>query len=282
MRGLVSVKASERDEIARVLQEHGAVIVEDLLEPDVVERFNAELDPLLDLERPDRSFINDVVPWFFGPYTRLVTGLAGKSPVFSTEILTHRVYRAVCDTVLLPNCTRYQVNLAQVIDRGPGSEQQVLHRDEGIWPHLPTPHPQVQLASMVALVDFTADNGATRIAPGSHRWDISRQPTDDELVPAEMSAGSAAIYLGSTIHAGGANETADRRRRGMHLSYCVGWLRTEENQYLSTPLEVVRRLPRLSQELLGFAAHDAIATGGGWLGAVELQDPVELIATGQL
>jgi ectoine hydroxylase-related dioxygenase (phytanoyl-CoA dioxygenase family) len=97
-----------------------------------------------------------------------------------------------------------------------------------------------------------------------------------------MRAGSAVIYLGSAIHGGGANVTATERRRGMHVSYCAGWLRTEENQYLAVPRETVRGLPRQAQELLGYAAHDAIESGGGYLGAVELQDPVELLATGEL
>lgn len=148
--------------------------------------------------------------------------------------------------------------------------------------HLPRPHPEVQLASLLALVDFTAENGATRVVPGSHQWDRERQPSAAELVPAEMKAGSAVVYLGSTIHAGGTNSTTDQWRRGMHISYCVGWLRTEENQYLSTPLDHVRRLPRRAQELLGYAAHDAIASGGGYLGTVDIQDPVELIAAGRL
>ena len=87
--------------------------------------------------------------------------------------------------------------------------------------------------------------------------------TDADLVPAEMRAGSAVVYLGSAIHAGGANVTAAERRRGMHVSYCVGWLRTEENQYLSAPPDVVRAMPRQSQELLGYAAHDALMSGGG-------------------
>jgi ectoine hydroxylase-related dioxygenase (phytanoyl-CoA dioxygenase family) len=68
----------------------------------------------------------------------------------------------------------------------------------------------------------------------------------------------------------------------MHVSFCLGWLRTEENQFLAAPLDVARTLPRRSQELLGYAAHDAIATGGGYLGTVEVQDPVELIARGEL
>jgi ectoine hydroxylase-related dioxygenase (phytanoyl-CoA dioxygenase family) len=97
-----------------------------------------------------------------------------------------------------------------------------------------------------------------------------------------MAAGSAIVYLGSTLHGGGPNVTTDVRRRGMHVSYCVGWLRTEENQYLATPLDVVRSLPRESQELLGYATHDALEVGGGYLGAVELQDPVELLQSGEL
>ena len=123
--------------------------------------------------------------------------------------------------------------------------------------HLPRPHPEVQIASVIALVDFTADNGATRVVPGSHRWSPDRGAAPDELEAAEMAAGSAVVYLGSTLHGGGPNSTTDVRRRGMHVSYCVGWLRTEENQYLATPIDVVRSLPRESQALLGYAAHDA-------------------------
>ncbi|WP_199257016.1 hypothetical protein [Tomitella fengzijianii] len=87
---------------------------------------------------------------------------------------------------------------------------------------------------------------------------------------------------GSTIHGADANTTADQRRRGMHLSYCAGWLRTEENQYLSVPLETVRGLPEQSQRLLGFGVYDAIEHGGGYIGAVDLQDPVKLMAAGRL
>ena len=68
----------------------------------------------------------------------------------------------------------------------------------------------------------------------------------------------------------------------MHMSYVLGWLRTEENNYLSTPLEIARKLPRRSQELLGYAAHDAIESGGGYLGTVDLRSPVDLIAEGKI
>jgi ectoine hydroxylase-related dioxygenase (phytanoyl-CoA dioxygenase family) len=90
------------------------------------------------------------------------------------------------------------------------------------------------------------------------------------------------VYLGTTLHGGGANTTIDQWRRGLHVSYVVGWLRTEENNYLSLWPDAIRTLPRRSQELLGFAAHDAVGVGGGYLGVVELQDPVELLERGSL
>lgn len=278
------VKASEPvGQIGEALLNYGAVIVEGLLDPGLLARFNQELDPFLADADPARArFINDSVAWFFGDRTRHVTGVAAKSRVFATEILSHPIYTAVCDAVLLPSCARYVLNVAHVLDRGPGSRQQLLHRDQDVWIQMRAPYPDIQLASVLALVDFSAGNGATRVVPCSHRWEPGREARDNELVAAEMPAGSAVIYLGSTIHAGGANTTSSQWRRGMHVSYCVGWLRTEENHYLATPLETVRSLPRESQELLGFAAHDSIDAGGGYLGAVNLQDPIELMATGQL
>jgi ectoine hydroxylase-related dioxygenase (phytanoyl-CoA dioxygenase family) len=281
---LAHVKASEpANSITDALTSDGAVIVEGLLDTDVLSRFNADLDPLLDTAPVGNArFLNPALAWFFGARTRQVTGIAGKSRVFATEVLTCSVYRDLCDAVLLPNCSNYQLNIGHVLDRGPGSEQQLLHRDELVWVHLPQPHPEVQLASVIALVEFTADNGATRVAPGSHLWERGRVAQPRNLVAAEMPAGSAVVYLGSTIHGGGANITTDEWRRGMHVSYCAGWLRTEENQVLATPLDVARTLPRESLQLLGYAAHDALAVGGGYLGTVDVQDPVELILNGEL
>ena len=270
------------ERIVAGLREHGAVIVEGVLAPDVLARFNAEIDPILEQVSPDRSYLNPAIDYFYGNRVRQITGVAARSRVFAEEILCHPFYTDVCDAILGPSCARYQLNVAQVMDRGPGAEQQLLHRDEDVWVHLPRPHAEVQVASVIALVDFSAELGATVVAPGSHRWERGRDPEPEELACAEMSAGSAVVYLGSTIHAGGRNATRDRWRRGMHMSFVVGWLRTEDNNYLSTPPEVARTLPRRSQELLGYAAHDAIAAGGGYLGTVDLLDPIELLAQGKL
>ena len=285
MAELVHIRADAPiDTIVDLLNEHGAVIIDGLLDADRLARLNADLDPLLAAADPahDHAFVNPAVAMFFGDRTRHVTGVAGKSPVFASDVMVDPVLLGVCDGVLGGNCARYQLNLAHVLDRGPGSEQQLWHRDELVWVHLPVPHREVQVASLIALEEFTADNGATRVVPGSHRWDRDRLPADHEVAVAAMAAGSAVVYLGSAIHAGGANRTTARWRRGMHLSYVVGWLRTEENHYLAAPLDTARRLPLAAQELLGYAAHDAIADGGGYLGTVELQDPTVLMADGRL
>ena len=268
------------------LEEDGVVILEDLIDVDVLRRFNAELDPLLEAPPTAREYLNPLLEGFFGTNTRHITAVPAKSRVFAEEVLVNPALLGICDSILGPSCSSYQLNLAHVLDRGPGTDQQMMHRDELVWVHLPKPHPEVQVATVIALVDFTAENGATRVVPGSHRaerdWVLDAAEIETTAVPAEMRAGSAVVYLGSTLHGGGANTTFDQWRRGMHVSYVVGWLRTEENNYLSLWPSVIHSLPRKSQELLGFAAHDALMAGGGYLGVVELQDPVELMARGEL
>ena len=270
------------EEIVSALEEQGAVIVDHFLDDDLLARFNAELDPVMAGLDPDRDFVNPAVAFFFGKQTRHLTAVAAHSRIFAHEILPHPLYEAICDRVLLEGASSVVLNTAHVMDRGPGAERQLLHRDEDVWPHVPRPHPELQLASVIALERFDAENGATCIVPGSHRWPRDRQPEESEVAVAEMDAGSAVVYLGSAIHAGGTNETRDRGRRGMHVSFCAGWLRTEENQYLSVPIEAVREMPPRAQALLGYAAHDAIATGGGYLGTVDLVDPMAKLAEGGL
>jgi ectoine hydroxylase-related dioxygenase (phytanoyl-CoA dioxygenase family) len=249
---------------------------------------------VLDAADPNQALFNPVLQAFHGPHTKQVAGAAAISPTFATEVMCHPLLLAICDRVLLPSCARYHLNLGHLLQRGPGADDQWLHRDEAVWSDVPRPHPELQLASVIAFVDFTRDNGATRVVPGSHRWpDRQLSPAEQiahlmsEPVPleqvacAEMPAGSAVVYLGGTIHGGGGNVT-DTPRRGAHLSYCLGWLRTEENNYLAVPPAVAATLPRLAQEVLGYAVHDSISRGGGYLGMLALQDPIDLLADGQL
>ena len=268
--------------LLEALEHDGALIVEGLLDTESRARLNREIEPLLSGADPAMGHLNASVAAFFGTQVRHLSGLAGKSRGFAERVMCHPLYLALCDHVLLPNCAEYQLNLAHLMERGPGAMAQALHRDEDVWIHFPRPRPELMLASVVALVDFTRDNGATVVVPGSHRWPREREATEEELAIAEMPAGSAVIYLGSTLHAGGANKTPDAWRRGFHMSYALGWLRTEENNVLAVPPATARNLSRRAQRLLGYAVHDAIKDSGGYLGMVGLRDTNELLNEGRL
>ncbi|MEM9254310.1 MAG: phytanoyl-CoA dioxygenase family protein [Pseudomonadota bacterium] len=273
------VKAADGDDaVVSAMEADGAVIVEDFLAPGVLAAFNEEVDALMALERQtQQGFVNEAIGAFFGDQVNHVSGLAGKSQQFVGHVLCHPLYLAACDHFLLPACSDYQLNIAHLMERAPGCEAQPLHRDAWVWKRLPQMSGEVQIASLLALSDFSTANGGTLLVPGSHRWDGDRYPAMHEAVATEMPAGSAVLYLGSTFHAGGANTTPNSVRRGLHVSYTLGWLRTEENQCLATPLDVVRGLPERAQQLLGFGAHDDIAAGGGYLGTVDLQAPMAVM-----
>jgi len=281
---------ADPDAVFATIEQDGAVIVEGMFPADVVERVNDEVEAAVAAADPDEEFFKPIMSGFHGPHTKQVTGIPGISRSFAVDVMCHPLYLALCDRILLPSCARYQLNLGHWLQRGPGADEQWLHRDEVVWSDVPSPHPELQLASVIAFVDFTRDNGATRLVPGSHHWpdrdlpvvEQMRTPVaPDQIAYAEMPAGSAVIYLGSTIHAGGANVTP-MPRRGAHLSFTLGWLRTEENNYLSIPPTYAATLPRQAQELLGYAIHDSIGRGGGYLGMVRMQDPVDLMARGEL
>jgi ectoine hydroxylase-related dioxygenase (phytanoyl-CoA dioxygenase family) len=226
--------------------------------------------------------LNPVVEGFFGDRTRHVAAMASKSRCFTEAVMCHPTLLGICDEILLPACANYVLNLGHVIDRGPGAVAQLVHRDEAVWIHVPRPAPTLQVACMLALGEFTRQNGATRLVPGSHRWPVERQPEPEEFAEAAMPAGSAVVYLGSTLHGAGTNSTQEVWRRGMHLSYVVGWLRTEENNVLATPPALARSLSERAQALLGYAVHDAIEDMGGYAGMVEMRDPLALLREGKL
>ena len=218
---------------------------------------------------------------------RHVTGLTARSPAFVESLLLNPMLLALADVWFESACSSYQLNIAHLLVRDPGSEPQMIHKDEDVWVHLQqllagtSPHPEIQLASITALCDFTPEVGATLVVPGSHRWERGRRPEPHEIVSAVMPRGSSLIYGGSTMHGGGAN-SSDLPRAAIHHSYVVGWLRTEESGVLAALPDIARELPRRAQDLVGYGCHDAIDQLGGYLGVVDLRNPVDLLAAGDL
>jgi ectoine hydroxylase-related dioxygenase (phytanoyl-CoA dioxygenase family) len=159
---------------------------------------------------------------------------------------------AACDRFLSPYCDRYQLHLTQLIRIRDGQGAQPLHRDRLAWGGFLRHDIEPQLNTIWAVTDFVEANGATQVVPGSHRWDPERKAEPHEIGFAEMAAGSVLIYSGSVIHAGGANRSGGDRM-GLNLTYCLGWLRQEENQYLSCPPDIAREFSAELRSLLGYA-----------------------------
>ncbi|WP_164516577.1 phytanoyl-CoA dioxygenase family protein [Minwuia thermotolerans] len=246
--------------VAEALDEHGYAIVRELADAETVSRLNADFDPHVDAVQLGRTD-------FAGHRTKRINNLIAKSAA-CRELAVHPTIMGVCDRVLLPHCARYHLHVTLLVDLQPGETAQELHRDGGIYP-VRLPSIPMTLATMWACNDFTAGNGGTRLVPGSHRWAHDRQPTADEAVNAEMPAGSVLLYTSNLIHGSGANRS-NGNRRGMGLHYNLGWLRQEENQYLSIPPDKAKDIPHEVLKLIGYDF------GGPYLGFVETGHPLTL------
>jgi ectoine hydroxylase-related dioxygenase (phytanoyl-CoA dioxygenase family) len=232
------------DEVAVALREHGVAIIERLAPTELCDRVEAELAPHIDSTPTGGDE-------FTGANTRRTGALLARSRS-SADMVAHPLVLDVADAVLWEKKTTFQLHLTQAITITPGAEPQYLHRDQWCFDFFPFPDDmQVEVSTIWALDDFTEANGATRVVPGSHRADDPRQFTFADTVPAEMPRGSVVLYTGRTVHGGGAN-TSDQWRTGVNVDYVLGWLRQEENQYLSVPIEVVRELPERVQRLMGY------------------------------
>ncbi len=253
-------RGASTDEAMAILEEDGAVIFRNLVDDDVIDRVNEELEPYL-----TRACFGEGEFW--GRKTQRVSSLIAKSRTYGEELATAPQILAVMDRLLLPRCERYQLHVTQAVKIAPGEGRQIVHRDDGLMPFR-HPGPQCLCNTMWALSDFTVDNGATNVIPGSHLWDDDTYPDDDSRVAfAVMPRGSCLIYLGSVFHGGGRNVTTNAYRTGAITGYSLGWLRQEENQYLAVPPAVARHLREDVQHLIGYHLHDI------FLGWVEGQDP---------
>jgi ectoine hydroxylase-related dioxygenase (phytanoyl-CoA dioxygenase family) len=262
------------EEIVAALQRDGCAVVRGLADATTVKAIQAEFAPHLVASRsqpPKNVAYRSVGDEFLPGNTTRVTGAIAKSPT-CRSLVTHPLILAVCDTILLPNCSSYQLCTTAVLEIHPGAPAQALHREDLLWPHIPSPHVNLEVATMWAISDFTKDNGATRLVPGSHLWPPERVAREEEVVAAEMPSGSVLLWLDHTLHAAGANRS-NVSRFGLGLIYNLGWLRQEENQYLAVPPEVARTLPEKLQRLVGYQMHEP---GLGFVGGVG-QEPLELL-----
>lgn len=233
------------EQILESLDRDGAVILERYVDGAVVEEIRDELRPHLETSANGRD-------GFTGHQTRRVGAIMARSRT-SHRLVLDPVLTAAAKGLLGRHADNIQLHLTQLAAIGAGQGHQPLHRDRGVWgDHVPRTI-ETQFSMVWALTDFAAENGATRVVPGSHHWDDDRRAEPDEILRAEMPAGSVLVYNGSVIHGGGQNDTVEVRE-GLLLHYTLDWLRQEENQYLSCPPDVAADFPPELRRLIGYDA----------------------------
>ncbi len=251
------------EQVAEAMTREGAVIIDNLLSREQVDEVMAELRPWIEKTKPGADSFN-------GRNTRRTGALIARSPI-CRKLVMHPLAIGTADK-FLAHATNYRLHLTQVISVGPGEPAQRIHRDQWAFDMFSFPKGfEVQCNTIWAMTDFTEENGATRVIPGSNQFDDRLRFTEKDTVPAAMSKGSVLFYSGSVYHGAGANRSSEARI-GMQFIYNLSWLRQEENQYLACPLEIARTLPI---ELLRLMGYQRGAFSLGYVG--DLMDPIQVV-----
>lgn len=277
---IVSVDASTpQNEILDIIYREGLVHLKGFLSSEEITNIKNDLQP--HFESDDTAGLG-----VFAPETKPICGLAGKSPAAVRSILQRPTVKAVVDDSLTVTtgswwgdawneCTSTPLLSSFFAVRvGPGSARQGLHRDDQDHHATHThgdPKETTKFGVFVALTRTTKENGATEIVPRSHTWDDKRKPREDEVTYGEMEAGDAILMLGNCYHGAGANKTKDEYRSVVVSLFCKGMLRSEENQFLAVPRELVEKMDHDVQDLLGWKASRPFC---GWH---EFANPSDLL-----
>ncbi len=242
----------------------GYTVLPNAIEPDLIDEID---EALLQLERNLGTVPANNL--FEGLHTMRVYNLLVHGSTFE-KIPVHPYVLPVVEGVLDPGLL---ISSLSSIAIGPDEQAQPIHADDQLIP-IPRPHVSLICNTMWAITDFTEENGATRVVPGSHLRDEAPNPLERyDTIPAEMEKGSVLVWVGSLWHGGGANRT-DQRRVGIAMNYCAGYIRQQENQQLGIPPSLVKTFPRRLQELIGYSVYN------GLVGHIEKQNPAQVVLDG--
>ncbi len=221
----------------------GFTIIGDFLDAATLAEVRAGVAPHLGRHRGRNAFE--------GFTTERVYTLVGRGKVFECIAQEPRLL-ALIGRFLAPN---FLLSAAQAIQIHPGEAEQGLHSDDSFY-KVPRPRPPLSVSMICAIDDFTQENGATMIVPGSHTWgpvDQGALPkAQAEKRPVVMKAGSCIVFPGTLIHGGGANRS-NAPRLAITYQYCEGWLRQQENFFLAIPRDIAKTMPPRVRELLGYS-----------------------------
>ncbi len=230
---------------ASALQSNGWCLLHDLVPAEQLAAISADFDPVF-----------AATPFctgdFYGSKTKRFGSLLKRSNHMAA-LVQHPLIMALAQKALGTWCDTIQLNLAQAIELHPGAPRQYPHRDQDMWQGVKG-EVEYLVNVMWPLTPFTRANGGTLIYPGSHGREALRNAEPGAPLVAACAPGAAIVFLGSTLHGAGANES-DGIRRGMIISYCLGWLKPYENQWLAYPPSIARRFPPDLAALVGYAQH---------------------------
>lgn len=252
--------------VAASVEQDGYAVVTGLLDAETCATLTEEVRRV-ESEHGIAHGTND----FEGFHTQRIFNLISRGAAFRSLVIHEAVLELIeailGDGFLLSGTTSMHIS--------PGETPQLLHADDGMI-SLPRPHPATMVTTLWSLCDFSADNGATRLVPGSHRHEAMPRPGEvHETVSAEMPAGSALVLHGSTWHGGGRNSTENFERYGLSIQYVAGWCRQQQNLMLGTARDVVASYPRRLQELIGYSMYRSV------MGHVDREHPITLLGVDQ-
>lgn len=248
MNALVDHRSLDRTRstaMAFLLENEGFCVARNLVPAGLISQIGSQLDA-------DFKATPFCQGGFYGERTKRFGRLLARSHDVAKLVMAPVILDLV-GRVLGPWCDRIQLNVAQAIEIHPDALAQFPHRDQDMWPDASGSH-EYLINVIWPLNAFTADNGATMIWPDSHgraalQPELSRGP-----VHATSEPGDAIIFLGSTLHAAGANRTLGTRR-AIVIGYSLGWLKPYENPWLAYPPEVARSFAPDLAALAGYRQH---------------------------
>ena len=174
-------------------------------------------------------------------------------------LVEHPAVLALTRAVLDPDCVLSDCSATSI---GPGTD------DGGAWHvdvplgQLPEPLPDFPLTTQNVwmLDDFTTDNGATRVVPGSHKQ-RRKPPWGGGSLEGEVAltgaAGSVALWLSNTWHRSGPNRTG-APRRAVLCYYSRSWVKPFNDFHNGLAPDRARGLSPTLRYLLGYGAHGPV------------------------
>ncbi|PFH63360.1 hypothetical protein XA68_12324 [Ophiocordyceps unilateralis] len=252
----------------KALREDGAVVIRGLVSTSEARSINEEIDQAMQKHITGTKHSDQFFKDFHGANTKRLMNLVTLSKTFREAILENDLMHKLCEEVFTKDSGTYWMNSAQCIDIGPGSKAQPLHRDQWQFPIFTLVGPDAPEASInfiVALTEFTEENGATRVILGSHKWnDFNDNGKAEDTVPVELKPGDAVFISGKVVHGGGANSTEDIRRRGVSLVFQCSYLTPEEAYPFLVDKKLAKTLSPRAQRTIGFRSQFPKNCPGVW------------------